>query len=356
MFFFLLLLLVLMISKAELAPANGFQRDYISRDHANTIKGIFIILVFLSHGKGYVQLSGQYDELYLAVQNHLGQMIVSMFLFYSGFGMMEQLRIKGRTYLQSIPRKRFPQLLLNFNLAVLLYLILALVLRDQVSIQKVLLSLIGLESIGNSNWYIFVILGLYICMFLSFLFLKTNSLKEQCIGAVVFTILSVGFVVLLAKAGKQSYWYNTIILFSAGLWFSLLRPALEKLVMKNDLTYWVALAAVIAAYMAFYSLKKYHFVFYELWACCFVATTLLLTMKIAINSKFLNFLGTHLFGIYMLQRIPFRLLSSLELFQRHRYEFMILSFAITIVIALLFELLTQQLSKRLWKQSAGRTV
>lgn len=356
MFFFLLLLLILMISKAEPAPINGFQRDYISKYHSNTIKGIFIILVFLSHGRGYVQLSGQYDELYLAVQNHLGQMVVSMFLFYSGFGMMEQMRLKGRTYLQSIPRKRFPQLLLNFDLAILLYLFLALVLGDKVSIQKVLLSLLGWDSLWNSNWYIFVILVLYILMFLSFLLLKENSRKNQYIGAVVFTILSIAFLILLKKAGKQSYWYNTIILFSAGLWFSLLRPVIEKHVLKNALTYWISLTTVIAAYMALYALKNdhfLHFVFYELWACCFVVLTLLLTMKITINSKFLNFLGTHLFGIYMLQRIPFRLLSLTDFFQRHRYEFLILSFAITIVMALLFELLTQKLSKRIWKLSAN---
>ena len=58
----------------------------MSREKTNAIKGIFVILIFLSHYSGYVVLEGHYDIPYLLLQNHLHQMVVVMFWFYSGYG------------------------------------------------------------------------------------------------------------------------------------------------------------------------------------------------------------------------------------------------------------------------------
>lgn len=52
----------------------------MSREKTSVIKGIFVILIFLSHYSGYVVLEDQYDDIpYLLLQNHLHQMVVVMF-------------------------------------------------------------------------------------------------------------------------------------------------------------------------------------------------------------------------------------------------------------------------------------
>lgn len=51
----------------------------MSREKTSVIKGIFVILIFLSHYSGYVVLEDQYDIPYLLLQNHLHQMVVVMF-------------------------------------------------------------------------------------------------------------------------------------------------------------------------------------------------------------------------------------------------------------------------------------
>lgn len=94
MIFFVLILLLLIFNKTEISKPGEFNKDYISPDGTLAIKGIFVALILLSHGKGYIELGGIYDEPYIALQNHLNQMVVAMFLFYSGYGMMESMKKK----------------------------------------------------------------------------------------------------------------------------------------------------------------------------------------------------------------------------------------------------------------------
>ena len=54
MIFFVAVLFLLIISGAEFSKPNEFNKDYISRAGTTAIKGIFVILIMFSHGKGYI--------------------------------------------------------------------------------------------------------------------------------------------------------------------------------------------------------------------------------------------------------------------------------------------------------------
>ena len=60
--------------------------EYLSKDYTNIIKGAFLIWVFVSHFRGYnVALSNQwYDIIGVTLCSKIGQLMVVMFLFYSG--------------------------------------------------------------------------------------------------------------------------------------------------------------------------------------------------------------------------------------------------------------------------------
>lgn len=91
MIFFVLILLLIVCRGATAAAPGEFARDYISKEKANVVKGIFVLLVLFSHASQYMNLSGPYDEPYRAFCGHLNQMVVVMFFFYSGYGIMESL-------------------------------------------------------------------------------------------------------------------------------------------------------------------------------------------------------------------------------------------------------------------------
>jgi len=60
------------------------------------------MLIFLSHAEQYFKLDSAYDTAYAAVSEHMGQLVVVMFFFYSGYGMMESVKKKGSSYVSRI--------------------------------------------------------------------------------------------------------------------------------------------------------------------------------------------------------------------------------------------------------------
>ena len=69
----------------------------------------------------------------------------------------------------------------------------------------------------------------------------------------------------------------------------------------------------------------------------FVMAAVLITMKLQFNNGFLQFLGTHLFSLYILQRLPMRILKEVFSYNSHPYVYFILSFSATVILALIFD-------------------
>lgn len=351
MIFFVLVLLLIIFSASRYEKRNEFNRDYISRNATNNIKGIFVILILLSHAKGYIDLGGIYDKPYAQLQAHLNQMVVAMFLFYSGYGIMEQIKKREFSYITSIPKKRFPNLLLNFDISIILFALMWLCLGKPVEIKKVLIALTAWEGIGNSSWYIFVTFMLYIITFVSFFFIKWFKKRwQQFIYLVVLTALSVVLVYVLKRTHpNEPWWFNTAILYALGFWYSFFREETEKILMKNDLVYLIIGAGVVVAYV-YTNIHRSNFYIYTIWAMLFTLGLTMITMKVRLESNLLKWFGEHIFSIYILQRIPMIILKEYGVADRHKYVFVILSIAITCAMAEVFDVLTGKLSALIWRQ------
>ena len=122
--------------------------------------------VFISHVFPYLlqknnPSSHWYDLTFYFIHENLGQLIVSSCLFYSGYGVFESIKNKGNEYIKGFPRKRILNTLLNFDVAVLAFAFMDILLNIKFTTTQFLLSLIAWDSIYNSNWYIFCILICY---------------------------------------------------------------------------------------------------------------------------------------------------------------------------------------------------
>lgn len=74
----------------------------------------------------------------------------------------------------------------------------------------------------------------------------------------------------------------------------------------------------------------------------------LLTMKTAPDNRFLQYLGDNVFEIYILQRIPMRLMRSFRIARHQPVVFVLLSFVITCILAYLFRRAMEKLDKKLF--------
>lgn len=346
MVIFLLLTALLVFPGMKIAPLGQLHKDYISKAQTSAINGIFTLFVFWSHVSTYIKLDGSLDTPYTAFKSYMLQMVVVPFLFYSGYGIMESIKKRGTDYVRQIPKNRFLKVLLHFDIAVVLYLIVNLAFGKTFPLKRILLALTGYSAVGNSNWYIFAVLGLYLIVFAAFMLAGKNHL----VGALLTTVFSVGFVFAQMLLKRDSWCYDTIILFSVGMIFSLVRAPIEKILSKHDLVYLSSVAVAAVIYTFFYMRRSQGIEFYSMWGILFMALIVLFTMKIKIGNKVLTFFGSHVFSIYILQRLPMLVLSKLGLAAADKYLFVAVCFVITVILAVIFDKLTDKLDGLLFKK------
>lgn len=314
---------------------DGFD-DYMSLQKTGSVKGIFVIIVLLSHLRQYITLDNSALNLpFKNFMNFFGQLMVVMFLFYSGYGVLLGI-MKKDGYVKSIPAKRVLKVLLHFDIAVLIFYAVGLCLGKNYPVKRLLLSLIGLNGLGNSIWFIFVIIVLYMLTFAAFIFVK----KRVVLGTAIMTALSFAAVLVIMKwKGSEYWWYDTVMCYPLGMWYAIAKPKIDKIILP-DFNKWLACTA--AAGTVFFFMKKL-MPAYGNSRGIFIPTALLfavlvafLSMRISVDNGILRWFGKRVFGIYMLQRIPMIILSHFGLNDKS-FLFSAACFALTVIIAEIFE-------------------
>ncbi len=336
---FVLLFLLIIFDCRPKVFLKDFNDDYISNTNTLPIKGIFVILVFFNHFKAYVALTSKLDSPFVTILDILGQLIVTLFLFYSGFGIMQSIK-KKPNYMKKFMMHRFLPVYVSFAICLLFFLIGNAIIGKHYDLSITLLSFTGWTSIGNSNWFMFVTFVIYILVYISFRFLHNQ--KNTLYGLLLFTILSIGFVVALAliKDSSESFWYNTILCFTFGMWYGyFLDSKVEKLIKKNNISYLITLFSAIALIIIIHFIIPINEIEFIIRSIIFSFIVILITMKVSFEkSKVLSFFGKHVFSIYILQRLVFRIITNLNLID-NQYLFFIISFGITIGFATLYDYL-----------------
>ncbi len=352
MIFFIAAFAVLCLWKIKFKPAGNekYMTDYMSVDKTMAIKGIFIIIVFFSHFNSYVDFSQGIDIAYYKYFSLIGQRMVTLFMLYSGYGVMESVKKKGKAYVNSIPINRFGGVLFRFDIAILLFAVMKLLLGSRFGAVQFLLSLIGWSSLGNSNWYIFMILVTYLLSYIAFKAARNGG--GYCLtGAWLTTALTAAVVLIFFFTNiKGRYWYDTVMLFPLGMLWSMYRDKIEKIINKNFFTWFITFGVVCAGELATVIIGG-GFAMHELSMVLFAFAVVLFTMRVTINNPVLNWCGKHLFGLYILQRIPLIVLDYFGLPDFNIYLYFIASMIITVPFAWLFE----KYVGMLWSFIIGKT-
>lgn len=319
-------LLILFPSKLQL---HGINDTYLSKESCNTVKGVFILLIFASHfansyGRGYTNI---FDTTYWEFRMALGQGVVAHFLFYSGYGVMLSTAKKGKNYIKEFPRKRILKTLLVYDCSQLIFLIFQLWAGNHYDIKQFVLSFLAWSSFGNDNWYVFVIIGLYS---ISWLVLKNE--RTDKVGAFKITVGTLAFTLFLicAKPGA-TYWYNTTLCYALGAWYFVYQSDIEK-VLKKDIFYFLCVGAITALYLLAHKFWYKNLAVYMLTMLLFTLVIVFATMKFQIKNRFLAYCGNHLQGLFLLHRLPMRFLERYSFFTDNLYVFFASSVVMTFIL------------------------
>lgn len=287
--------------------------EYVGKQQANAIKGFFILYLTIGHIAGILLACGLYpdgfwnhlDDLLHSAMNSL---VVVMFLFFSGFGISENLktregnRMVNEAYVRSIPRRRVLNTLVNLGVVVLLYLLCSPLTGCEIEWSKLPLYFIALESAGNSCWYIFVILSCYLVTWVAASIVRDS---RSCLVA-FHTLLTaaVGVTLYLFKAETDYYWYTTIMSYAFGFVYSQYKAELEDMFSRRWLLS-LTLSAVLFVihYILVWKTFIPRLVSFNLMSIWFVLLFVIMGMKFRVGNKAINWCGAHLFPIYTYQAL-----------------------------------------------------
>lgn len=332
MIFLIFILIALILYKSEI-NISGFSKNYLNKNITLSIKGIFVFLVFYRHCQTYISLNSMLDLPMVLLDRLLGQSIVAMFLFYSGYGIYEQIKIKKDIYVNSFFKKRILPIFVDFFIAIFSFLIMDICLGklSKYSLRTIILSFIGFESIGNSNWYMFLIYVLYLFIIISFTIFKKDD--KRAIIFIVFLTILYSFIILLYK---EQWWMNTSLCFSFGMIYSYYKDKIE-IYLEDNLRYTLLFIVFIILYLLlnYIYIKSNNPIIYSIISLFFTALILLLTMKFSVSNIVLIYFEKNVFWVYILQRIPMIVLTEFEI-NKYPYTFFALCFIITICLTFIY--------------------
>lgn len=322
-------LLILIPSKLQL---RGINNTYLSKESCNAVKGVFILLIFASHfankyGSGYTNVL---DVTYWKIRMALGQCVVAHFLFYSGYGVMLSAARKGKNYIKEFPRKRILHTLLIYDCSQILFLVFQLWRGRQYDLKQFISAFLAWTSFGNDNWYIFVIIGLYI---ISWLVLKNGRPNKA--GAMKITIGALAFMLFLICAGKGRYWYNSLLCYALGAWYFVYQEKIEE-ILKKDISYFLCLGILTLLYVLAHKFWDQNLFLFLSVLCLFALIVVLITMKFQIKNRFLVYCGEHVSGLFLLHRLPMNFLGDIPFFRNNLYIFFVSMVILTFLLEFIF--------------------
>lgn len=265
----------------------SYKTDYLSLNTTNCVKGLLAVCILLHHIARALP-----DNSLLSIFQHIGGIVVSLFFFYSGYGLMIQCQTKT-DYEKTFLVKRIPTLLIPYIIVTPLYMWIC-----GVDFKEMLINLVYGLPVVNNSWFVIHILLFYI-VFWGLMILCKKDVHLMFITASAAIALWVYFTF---TNGASLYWYNCSHILILGMIWSIYGEQFVKCVKQN---YIFALMSFILFFISFYYLSRIAEGITLYWLrnimyIMFVLTCLTLLLKIPVQHYILDYLGSISFEIYLI--------------------------------------------------------
>jgi len=314
--FFLFTLVLLLLFLYGVKYKSGWNEDYLGKEQANAIKGLFIIFLTVGHiillvllPNGLYPEEGLGNKIELSLHLHANQLVVVMFLFFSGFGVSEGIKCRGGGYIKSIPKRRVLNTWINYAIGITIYLLLSPITGKEVEWtgHSILLYMICQKSIGAPTWYIFIIILCYIATWAAARIFYGARYKMTLLLALYVFIIS---IILLFF--KDYWWYNTIYCYVFGFAYSQYKKEIEIIVRHKYLLWLFVIYSIFLLLNVAIQITTIPQIFsFNLYSIFFVMLFVMLGMKFKVGNQIINWFGKHLFPLYMYQGLTYSILFNI---------------------------------------------
>ena len=291
-FFAYVLFPLAILYNSNIFSFNYYNNHYLSKTNTTQIRGILIVIIILHH---FAQSMTNVGLMFPF--RSVGYLAVGMFFFYSGYGLMISKQ-NNSTYMDNFIQKRlskvyYPFILINAITLVIYYYVLSI----NFSIQEILMYTIGFKLIDPITWYVILILFFYVIFYLCFK--KFNNAK----GIKLLFIISLLYWVICRYLEISTYWYNTSLCFSIGVFYSLYGVSLFSKIKQNYFIFSfmsILVFIITFALNVFYDVYGINIVIETMSSLAFILVTLNLSIKVNLSSPLLLYVGDFSYYMYLI--------------------------------------------------------
>ena len=335
----------LFLWKAKIAGIGKFFDDYMSVDNMQNIRGMLAILIVIHHFSGMIE-----EKSLFFLFNHIGYLVVALFLFLSGYGLAYGVQnkpgyINGVKFLYT----RIPKLIIPYWVAVIIYAVGYLAAGEPITWKAILLSFVSFKNIVGlgSSWYIFELIVLYIIFFLSF------KIKKRKIAlSVLFALVAVCAIGFYFSDSFSDVWYRSIFAFPLGVCYSLKKDKIESFLLNKTLARYIALILFLIFLLSLkyacvmLGLTYLQILFDITSSAMFSLVAVIMLRKIKLGNKALSFLGSISFEIYLIHFLLIKLIYSFYFNgQMNLLLYFVISIVSVISVAYIMSFIDKNLTK-----------
>lgn len=318
-------LLVLLAVGAKWYRKDQWNEEFMTLKQTKYLQGFITICIMLHHVGQETCADWQTYPLIPGLEFFvpIGYFFVAVFLMCSGFGLYKSYQSKP-DYLNGFFRKRVLPLIVAFYTTGLLFFFARILMHEEMNGWSIFSYVSGLGLPNPYAWYVVALPYFYLCFYLSFRFLKKDWMKISgtVLGVLLYTLLGT-WIDHNNYWMRGEWWYNSVHLFWIGMLFAHYEKQIVENIKKHYLVYLIVAVAVtyacfdlsltaknVYSYYGEYNPSLSHLmVVRNRWICLiaemlasagFVASVLLLNMKLRIGNRVLEFMGTITLEFYLI--------------------------------------------------------
>ena len=326
---------------------HNWNAAYLAPANTNALRGIMAIGVVLHHLAEHCHSGRLFHYMYL---DGIGYLLVAVFFFLSGYGLMVQFGKKGTPYLKSLWSKRILFFVIVFVLDMALYIVFHLLNGKACTVRTTYSWLMTGHVPALSAWYLVAQVVFYVFFWLAF---SRIPVQRWAVTGLFVLVLGISGVWLLL--GYPQYWSYSNLAFCTGVLWALKRDAIETFCKQH---YWIALLCATGLFVLFSGIPlavKGRQVYV---ACRMVSSTLFAVWIIVLLQK-ITFVGmlwqkVSIFSleIFLLHGLVYRLLRSNMI----RIDNETLWVVMTVVISVLISIPAHRLNMKIkdWSNKIGQ--
>lgn len=193
-----------------------FNDGFLSLEQTKAIQGSLAICIMLHHIAQKTCASWIQPQTRIVhgldMFVPIGYLLVSIFLFFNGYGVYKSYHTK-ENYLDGFIKKRILPVVLALYTTTVIFFIARLLVGEKMDAKQVILYLTSIQLCNPNTWYVIVLPFFYLAFFFSFKFIKKDGL------AVLATTAFVVFYMLLGTRIDHNdywirgeWWYNCVFL------------------------------------------------------------------------------------------------------------------------------------------------